>query len=299
MARELHYVIPPEYDGKKLIAFLRGALRFSARAVTRLRHTPGSVLLNGAPIRTVDPLAAGGALTVLLPEETGGVAPAASADLDVVYEDEDVLVINKPGDLALHPTHNHQGDTLANQVAAYFAAKGSAPVFRAVGRLDKYTSGLVLCAKNRYAAARLSGNYEKSYLAVASGCFRGSGTIDAPICRPDPGKTLRAVGEGGDPAVTHWTALATSPAWSLVRVRLETGRTHQIRVHFASLGAPLAGDEMYGGDTSLIARAALHCERLCFVHPVTGEEIALRVPPPADMQLLIARLWGDAFTLNS
>lgn len=290
MQREIVYIIPPEYGGKKLIAFLRGAVGVSVRTMAKLKADPEGLMRNGEHIRTIDLLRAGDELRIRMPEEKGGIAPALPVDLDVVYEDADVLLINKPGNLAVHPTHNHQGDTLANQVAGYLAAKGSAGVFRAVGRLDKTTSGLVLCALNKHAAFRLSGNYEKEYLALVAGAFRGTGTIDRPIYRPDPGKTLRAAGDHGDPAVTHWECLASNGAFSLMRVRLETGRTHQIRVHFSSVGAPLLGDEMYGGSTEAIGRAALHCEKIRFIHPVTGETLSFAAPPPADMQRLIDTL---------
>ena len=120
--------------------------------------------------------------------------------------------------------------------------------------------------------------------------FTGSGTVNTPIYRPDPNKTLRAAGETGETAVTHWEALGTNGSFSLLRIRLETGRTHQIRVHFMSLGAPLLGDEMYGGDTALIGRAALHCETVAFPRPVTGETLRFCVPPPEDMQKLINML---------
>ena len=286
MRRELIFVIPPEYDGKKLIAFLRGFVGVSVRTAAKLKNDPEGLLRNGAHIRTVDALRAGDELRIRMPEEIGGILPTAPADLDIVYEDADVLLINKPGNLAVHPTHNHQGDTLANQVAGYLAQNGRDCVFRAVGRLDKTTSGLVLCALNKHAAFRLSGRYEKEYLAIAEGAFTGSGTVDRPIYRPDPNKTLRAAGEQGEKAVTHWQSLGTNGSLSLLRVRLETGRTHQIRVHFASLGAPLAGDEMYGGSRKYIERAALHCEKIRFAHPVTGEEMAFETPLPPDMQKL-------------
>ncbi len=286
MQRELEYVIPPEFDGQKLIAFLRGGVGVSVRTMNRLKADPLGLLLNGAHVRTVDVVQAGDRLTVRFPAEAGGAAPGPHAALDVVYEDADVLLLNKPGDLAVHPTHNHQGDTLANQVAGYLAAKGESAVFRAVGRLDKTTSGLVLCALNKHAAFQLSGRYSKEYLAVAEGALTGSGTIDTPIYRPDPNKTLRAAGDHGDPAITHWKALGTDGALTLVRVTLETGRTHQIRVHFASVGHPLAGDEMYGGGTARIARTALHCADIRFIHPVTGREMCFSAPLPADMAAL-------------
>ena len=290
MGREMVFTVPPEYGGERLIAFLRGYVGVSARTAAKLKADPEGLKRNGAHVRTIDRLTPGDEIRIRMPEERGGIAPAPAADLDIVYEDEDLLIVNKPGNLAVHPTHNHQGDTLANQVAGYLAEKGKQGVFRAVGRLDKTTSGLVLCALNKHAAFKLSGCCEKEYLALAGGVFTGSGTVDTPIYRPDPNKTLRAAGAHGETAVTHWQALGTNGEYSLLRVRLETGRTHQIRVHFMSLGAPLLGDDMYGGDMSRISRAALHCETIAFPHPVTGEQLCFSAPPPEDMQKLIDML---------
>lgn len=160
-------------------------------------------------------------------------------NIDVIYEDADLLAVNKSPFLAMHPTHNHQGDTFANAVAGHLQSEGKSAVFRCVGRLDKGTSGVVVCALNRYAAARLSGNISKKYIAVVRGRFEGSGTINKPIYRPDPMKTLRACGDmpGSESAVTHWESLYSSDEYSLLSLTLETGRTHQIRVHFASMDA--------------------------------------------------------------
>jgi 23S rRNA pseudouridine1911/1915/1917 synthase len=278
----MQYVIDGEHDGRKVVHFLRGRLRFSARLVAKLKTLPEGILLNGAHTRTIDRLHTGDVLTVNLPEEVMRLEPLEYA-LDVVFEDEDLLIINKPAGLAMHPTHNHQGDTLANAVSAYFAQKGAAHAFRSIGRLDKGTSGLVVCALNKYAASRLTGHIEKSYLALPGGHYEGSGTIDTPIVRPDPMKTLRWVGEGGEHAVTHWRAKQSGEQASLLEVCLETGRTHQIRVHFASLGTPLLGDDMYGGTTDLIARPALHCASLRFLHPVSEKEMCFAALMPEDM----------------
>ena len=291
MGRQLNYVIPESYNGRKVIHYLRGEAGLSSRLTISLKYRPDGILRNGEHIRTIDPLKTGDILTVNLPDESGTVSAVPVVQLDIVYEDEDILVVNKPAGLAMHPTHNHQDDSLANCVAAHRPDA----VFRAVGRLDKCTSGLVLCAMNQMAAAKLSGNYKKEYLAVAGGVYEGSGTINKPIFRPDPMKTLRAVGETGEHAVTHWTALATDGRLSLLRIRLETGRTHQIRVHFASLGTPLAGDDMYGSTVNPPDRAALHCAKLTFSHPVTGETLTFSAPMPQDMQRLAdgMRYYGE------
>lgn len=286
MGRRLDFVIPEAYNGRKVIHFLRGEAGLSSRLTISLKYRPDGILLNGEHIRTIDLLKTGDVLAVNLPEEASTVTAVPVVQLDIVYEDADILVVNKPAGLAMHPTHNHQDDSLANCVAAHRPDA----VFRAVGRLDKCTSGLVMCAMNQMAAAALSGNYEKQYLAIAGGVYEGAGTIDKPIYRPDPMKTLRAVGETGEYAVTHWQALATDGKCSLLRVRLETGRTHQIRVHFASLGTPLIGDDMYGSSDRPPERAALHCEKLTFSHPVTKVPLSFSAPLPQDMQTVVDKM---------
>lgn len=282
MNRTLTYTVPEEFDGEKVNNYLRGGIGLSYRMVRSLKQIRGSMLLDGEPVRTIDRLRAGAVLTLNLPQDKSTAEPQP-AEFEVVYEDEDILVINKPAGLAMHPTHNHQGDTLANAVAYYLTQKGKDAVFRVAGRLDKGTSGLVVCALHKMAASKLNGSYDKTYIAIVEGRYEGSGTIDAPIIRPDPMKTLRAVGEGGEEAVTHWTALGHRDGLTTMEITLETGRTHQIRVHFASQGTPLAGDEMYGGHTDKIKRHALHCAKLEMPHPVTGEKMVFSAPLPEDM----------------
>ncbi len=281
--------MPKEFDGEKVNMFLRGGIGLSYRTVRSLKQIRGSMLLDGEPIRTIDPLKAGSVLTVIIPDDKSTAEPQM-AEFEVVYEDEDILVINKPAGLAMHPTHNHQGDTLANAVAYYLAQKGKNAVFRVAGRLDKGTSGLVVCALHKMAASKLNSNFDKTYMAIVEGTYQGCGTINAPIIRPDPMKTLRAVGEGGEEAVTHWTALGSKDGLTLMKITLETGRTHQIRVHFASLGTPLAGDEMYGGSTQKISRHALHCAELTVVHPVTEQQLVFSASLPKDMAELAISL---------
>lgn len=284
--RHIEFIINDAYDGKKVIAYLRGEAKLSARLVNSLKRIENGITLNGSHIRTVDILHEGDILAVNIPEDNANIE-AIEYPLDIIYEDDDILVINKPAGLAMHPTHNHQGDTLANAVAAYFLNKGKNVTFRAVGRLDKNTSGLVLCALNKLAASKLAGNFHKVYYAVAGGEFYGSGTISKPIYRPDPMKTLRATGETGDYAVTHWESLWTDGEISLLRIHLETGRTHQIRVHFSSVGAPLCGDDMYGSTDTRISRSALHCGEMTLIHPVKGDKMEFKVPFPQDFNNLL------------
>lgn len=290
MPRQLNFEVPAEFEGEKLVVFLRGHIKISARLLTKLKNDPLGLLRNGEHIRTIDRLHTGDIITVKMPEEASEIPPSDTGNLDIIYEDDDILLINKTGDIAMHPTHNHQGDTLANKIAAYFCQKNRSVVFRTVGRLDKSTSGLVLVALNAHVANVLSDKIHKEYLAITEGAYTGDGTINKPIIRPDPMKTYRWVGEGGDHAVTHWKSLMTDGRRSLLRICLETGRTHQIRVHFASEGTPLAGDDMYGAVQTDIFRAALHCASLTFPHPVTGENMHFEAPLPSDMQLIASSI---------
>ena len=283
MNRKLEFTVPEEYEGKKAFYFLRGCAGISARALSSLKRIDGGITRGGETLRTIDRLHAGDVVTVTLPAESETVEPI-DINIDVIYEDADLLAVNKSPFLAMHPTHNHQGATLANAGAGHLKGEGMSAVVRCVGRLDKCTSGVVVCALNRYAAARLSGNINKRYMAVVRGHFEGSGTVNKPIYRPDPMKTLRACGDmpGSESAVTHWESLYAGEEYSLLSLRLETGRTHQIRVHFASEGASLAGDTMYGAPEDFIGHHLLHCAECGFVHPASGEEVRLCAPPPQD-----------------
>lgn len=281
--RTIRYRVDEQADGKSLLAFLRGRAGLSLKLVRSLKRVENGLMINGNHARTVDILKAGDTVTVNIPGDKAVSLPCGLMP-EVLYEDSDLLIVNKPAMLPVHESHNHQGDTLANSVAGYLQKKGITCCFRAVGRLDKGTSGLVVCALHPHAASRLSGRIQKRYLAIACGEFQGSGTIDAPIYRPDPIKTLRTVDERGDTAVTHWESLRTDGILSLLSVTLETGRTHQIRVHFSSLGSPLVGDTMYGKPDPRIGHQALHCCELTLIHPVTGEVIACQAPMPPEMQ---------------
>lgn len=293
MARRLEYVVPPEYDGKRAVAFLRGHCGFSARLVKKVKYTDGGMLLNGAYLRTVDPVKCGDTVSVLITDDEATPEPM-HAPLDIVYEDDDIIVINKSPFMAMHPTHNHQGDTLANAVAAHLVAKGRSAAFRAVGRLDKGTSGLTVCALNPLSASKLSGKVKKQYCALVEGELHGEGTVSTPIYRPDPMKTLRACSDelGVESAVTHWTVERNFSGATLVRLDLETGRTHQIRVHMAHIGHPLAGDTMYGGFMPEIGHQLLHCRACRFIHPVTGEEMRFTAPFYPDFEAAL-ELFGQ------
>lgn len=288
MARRLEFQIDERYENRKIREYLKNEAKVSHRMLCILKRTPNGITVNGAHARTVDLLHTGDVLVLRLPKDEVAVTPTPTdIPIEILYMDDDLIVVNKAAGLAMHETHNHQGDALSNALAYYLVQRGEPAVFRAVGRLDKGTSGIVVCARNKYCAARLSGQIQKTYFAVAGSVFTGHGTIDAPIIRPDPNKTLRAVGEDGERAVTHWEAIRTDGKCTLLRIQLETGRTHQIRVHFAHLGAPLVGDDMYGSTDLRLTHQALHCGECRFTHPVTGEALTVTAPMPEDMQALV------------
>jgi len=283
---ELTFIVTPEEDGKLIKHILR-ARGTSVRLTNKLKRVPGGMRLNGdAVARTIDKVKAGDVLTLRIPEDEETLEPIAFA-LDIVYEDGDVLVIDKPPTLPMHPSHNHQGDTLANAVAAHLAGKGQPAAFRVAGRLDKGTSGLVVCCLHSFAASKLNGQVKKIYIALAHGEYHGAGTFKNVIYRPFSHRTLRACRDyeeprepGDESAVTHWEALACKDNISLLRVWLETGRTHQIRVHFAHRGTPLLGDDYYGATPREEPGHFLHCGEVRFVHPVTGVEMRFETELP-------------------
>lgn len=288
--RTLEYKIEkPEHDGKTVESFLRGYVKISLALLRSQKRVERGILLNGEHARSIDIIHIGDTLTLNIPDDEKVSIPS-DYPLEVIYEDEDILIINKPAELPMHESHNHQGDTLANAVAGYLAKKGKGTTFRAIGRLDKGTSGAVVCALNTFAASRLSGRIEKEYIAIPTGRYTEKGTIDKPIYRPDPMKTCRTADDRGDRAVTHYTPLEFGESYSLLSIRLETGRTHQIRVHFAYLGTPLYGDTMYGKEDKDIPHQALHCRKLMFTHPVTKEEMTVEADYPEEMKKLLERL---------
>jgi len=285
MSQTISYTIPFEADGQTVQTFLRRDCGMSWRMVVKLKRVENGIMLDGVHVRTIDLLKAGQTLTVTMPTDAVRIE-GADIPLDIVYEDEHLLVVNKPPFLAVHPSAGKPDPTLANAVVAYFEECGHALSFRPLNRLDRNTSGLLTAAKNPHMAFAMTGRVKKQYIAVVLGELRGEGTIDQPIRIKDGCTISREVGEGGKDSVTHWKVLATNGTMSVVSVVIDTGRTHQIRVHMSWLGHPLVGDTMYGVDETL-ARHALHCLTMTFEHPITGETVALTAPLPEDMCTLI------------
>ena len=293
--RRLTLRVPPQRSGQKVDTLLRGELGLSGTVIRRIKWLEDGILLDGERVFTSRRVEAGQILSVRLtgPEPRSGVVPAPGP-LDVVYEDGDIIVLNKPAGVLVHPGAGHFADTLGNYLMDYYRRQGSGADFHPVHRLDKGTSGLLVVAKHPHAQERLKGqlhtpSFRRRYLAVCAGIPPApEGEVDAPIGRAEGSLVARVVRPDGQPAKTCYRVLAAGGGRSLVELELKTGRTHQIRVHMASLGCPLVGDFLYGQeDRSLIARPALHAWQLELTQPVTGEKLRFQAPLPEDMDRLV------------
>ena len=258
--------------------FLLGKKGVSRRLLTKLKRQKDGITRGGVLVRSIDMVERGDVI-VLNMEDDSFLEPNGSLNVPVAYENESLVVFNKPSGMPVHPSIRHQGDTLGN----YFAYLYPELTFRSVNRLDRDTSGLCIIAKDAHAAKLLQGCCKKVYYAAVHGEIPESGTIDAPIARERESIILRCVRDDGQRAVTHFKRLKTNGRYSLAEIDLETGRTHQIRVHFAHIGAPLAGDDLYGGLRDDISRQALHCGKLMFSDPMTGEPITVSSELPQDI----------------
>lgn len=292
--RILTYTVTPEEDGRMVKGILRGSLQLSYTLLKSLKWRENAILLNGQSVHVNAIVHAGDVVSVALSERTPreDLYCANAAKPDIVYEDDDLLVLNKPAGVAMHPK---SGDASAPSLAAMltsYLGEGSVPHF--VSRLDKGTSGLLIAAKSGYVHDRLrralhSSDLRREYRAVAVGRVEPPyGVIDAPIGRAEGSIIRRCVRADGLQSLTEYETLQVSGRFTLLRLRPQTGRTHQLRVHMAYLGHPLAGDWLYGTeDKTLIARPALHSYELWFTQPVTGLELHFTAPIPQDMQRLM------------
>lgn len=289
MERIFEYQITAKENGNTLLSFLR-ANGYSRHILAQLKKEPDSILLNGEVRFASTILKEGDRITVHLAEEASSPIPPVKLPFSIVYEDPDLLVVNKPADMPIHPSVNNHGNTLANALAFHYQEQGKKFVFRCINRLDRDTSGLLVLAKNALSGALLSDMSAKhalnrQYLAIVKGKTPPSGSISAPIGRRAGSVLMRCVDfEHGQSAVTHYERLDYRKGLSLLRVRLSTGRTHQIRVHLGFLGYPLIGDFLYYPDMERITRQALHSHQLSFLHPITGEVLCLTAPLPPDME---------------
>lgn len=281
--RSINFKINEKDNNKQIKCFLR-EFGVSSSLLTKLKSTENGITINGEFARTIDPVHTGDTLTINI-ENSGKMPKELQTDtVGKIYSDDDILVLYKPAGMPVHESRNHQGDTLANAAACYME-KDTA--FRSVYRLDRDTSGLVLIAKNELAAGKLAGKVKKDYYAVCSGIMSDSGTIDLPIKRTADSIIKRCVSPDGEKAVTHWQSISSHDDRTVLKINLDTGRTHQIRVHFSHIGHPLLGDSLYGGNTDKISRQALHCKTIYFTHPVTEKNMVIDSEFPADFKGLI------------
>ena len=286
MAEKLIFEIPDDCDNMLSLQFLKQRCKLSSRIITRLKREKNGILMDGELLRTIDYVKAGSVIEINLPDEESSVLPI-EGELDIKYEDNYLLIVNKPPSMPVHPVKQHQEDTLANIVSFYAQSKAENYVFRAVNRLDKDTSGLVIIAKDRYCANSFKTDVKKKYYALCHGKVEKDGTVIAPIGLKEDSKMVRYILEEGTPAITHYKVCLNNDDYSLLELWLETGKTHQIRCHMSSLGHPLIGDDLYGGTLDKLQRQALHCGEITFTHPVTKEIITVKSELPKDMKDII------------
>lgn len=311
MNRTLTYIIDEEYNGLRVEQFLKRK-GYSVQNLTEIKRMPKSVMVNGEHYYMKQQLSAGDHLEVHICEtECSKKIPPTNLPLDIVYEDDDIIVINKPAGMPIHPSMKNYTNSMANALAYYYQMQNKPFIFRCSNRLDRDTSGLTVVAKHLVSASILASmvarkEVQREYLAIVSGhIMPEEGTIDAPLARKEGTILERTVDfEHGETAITHYQKLETKQylhgqktdtepdLYSLVSLHLETGRTHQIRIHMKYLGYPLIGDYLYNPDMELIGRQALHSHKLSFLHPITGEFMEFTAPLPEDMLAVLTQING-------
>jgi 23S rRNA pseudouridine1911/1915/1917 synthase len=293
MDGKYHYVIKSEDTELPIKELLKRRMYISSRLIRKLK-AEDRVLLNGKNIRLYEKGEEGGKIVVLFPAESSDFPPE-DIPIDVIYEDKDILALNKQAGIVVHPTKGHPVNTIANGLMKHMNDLKESYKIRFINRLDLDTTGVVLVGKNSFCQDDFTrqaaqGNVDKIYIAVVEGIVESDkGTIDLPIGKPKEEEIKRAIMADGLPSITHYeTLMRFSKGYSLLRLRLETGRTHQIRVHLSHIGHPVVSDSLYGRqDPDLIERQALHADELRFKHPITRVDLSIRAPMPKDIERLI------------
>ncbi len=284
--KSVYAIVDESMHGCTVKAVLRKHMGISASIVKRLKQTENGILLNGKCVHVDARVQRGERLELTLYDTGSETIVPVKLPLCILYEDEDILIVNKPAGMPTHPSQNHHTDTLANGVMYHF--RENSVTFRVITRLDRETSGVVLIAKHSFAAQKLSDAMQaqrirKEYIAAVCGTPNPeTGRISAPIGRQPGSMILRCVTETGKKAVTEYENLRTHQGLSLLRLYPLTGRTHQLRVHLRHIGTPIYGDDLYGAP-QIGERTRLHCHAICFSHPMTGEELQITAPIPEDI----------------
>lgn len=296
----LKHTVSPEEDNVQLRNILRRKLCLSNTLLKGMKQTQ-NILVNGKQIRFIDRVHQGDVVSVRLnfEGEDSAIVPE-DIPLDILYEDDSVIALNKPADMVIHPCSGHPDKTLGNALMGYYRRTDQRIKLRPMGRLDTNTTGIVLFAKNPYVQDFLihqmkDRRYEKNYLGIVHGSFNPpEGEISLPIARREGSIIERVTDPSGAESLTLYETIRMNQGFSLVRFRIITGRTHQIRVHCAAVGHPLLGDTLYGKiPTERIERQALHAHRVTFLHPESGQKLTLTAPVPEDMKMVIAALKLD------
>ena len=290
MNRNIDYIIDEDSAGLRVEQFLRRK-RYSGQNLSEIKRMPKSILVNGVHYYMRQELSTGDHLQVRICEtQNSEKIPPTKLPLDIIYEDDDLLVLNKPAGMPIHPSLNNYTNSIANALAYYFQSQGKPFIFRCCNRLDRDTSGLTIVSKHLVSGSILSDmtkyrEVHREYLAIARGSVTpAEGTIQAPLGRKEGTIIERTVDwEHGEDAVTHYKVVKEANGHSLVSLRLETGRTHQIRIHMKYLGYPLIGDYLYNPDMEYMTRQALHSHHMEFTHPITGAHMSFTAPLPEDM----------------
>ena len=289
----LSYQIDKDEHYDNVLHVLKEQFLLSDRLITKLKKA-NKIYLNSLPTYTKKSVTVGDTVSVLIDfEEDNSNIVASNIPLNIIYEDDYLLVLNKPANIAIHPSILHFDNSLSNGVKFYFDKLGLKKKIRIVNRLDRNTSGIVILAKNEYIQECLikqmkTNEFKKEYLAIAKGFLESkSGTLNFPIARKEGSIIERTVSSDGDSAITHYDVVKEFNNLSLVHIVLETGRTHQIRVHFSHIGHPILGDTLYGSPSELINRQALHSYKLTFIHPVTKKKLILESSLPNDIKNII------------
>ena len=290
----VEFIVKPEDEHSTLTAFLRSC-GVSLALIKRIKFLDSGILVDGIKHNTDYKVKAGQTVTVNAEDTAEDAAKSTvipqDIPMNIVYQDPCCMVVDKPYYMPVHPSFNHPTDTLANAFCGYWQKKGEGRIFRAINRLDKNTSGLVLLALDPFSAEKFKGNVNKTYTAIVQGRVTPQqGVIELPIARQQESIITRCVHPDGQYAKTEYTVIKQNAEFSLLDIKLHTGRTHQIRVHFSYLGYPLAGDDLYGGSLQHISRHALHCRKLEFVSPYNSKKISIDSHIPQDMADIVKEI---------